>query len=67
LKEFSEDLGIDLIRFSKNFPLKKYFKRKIENPEKYLKRKKEEYKEGERGKEIKTQKHLVARIFFINI
>jgi len=67
LKEFSEDIGIDLNRFSENFPLKKYFKRKIENQEKYFKRKREEYKEKEGGKEVKTQKHLVAQVFFNNI
>jgi len=66
LKDFSKDLGINLIRFSENFSLKKYFKSKIENQEKYPKSKSEEYKGGE-IKEVKTQKHLIVQVFHNNI
>jgi len=62
LKEFTEDLGIDLIRLSENFSLKKYFESKIENQAKYPKRKREEYKEGG-GKEVKIQNILLHEYF----
>jgi len=52
MKEFSKDLRIHLIRFSKNFPLKKYFEIKIENQEKYPQRKKN-VKKKEEEKQLK--------------